>query len=318
MLSAVGAVVVSALLLGLLGFGYGTIPALGPALDPGRGRVDVGRRRRAGHLADAARPRADQAGHGLVHQGRAGLDQRRRRATTCSWPSATCRPSTGCRRWTSSAVSGEGQLAQLGGPSDLASDEFELRLGLLRTAQNEWAQTTGDGQAGAARLRPGRERRHRAGPGRRRLARGVHADRRLPQALDPGRQPGHPGACSPRSWTTRPARSTTRSCSARSARPTPATGSRTVPANTWTPFDPGPYRKEPLTPVAADLASSAPAGQSPTASTTAIAGPGQPEAAAFKTTDEGGHRGGRASSSTSSASCPPTRSTSTRTATPGR
>ena len=38
---------------------------------------------------------------------------------------------------------GEGQLAQLGGPSDLASDEFELRLGLLRTAQNEWAQTTG-------------------------------------------------------------------------------------------------------------------------------------------------------------------------------
>src|SRR5580658_9660868 len=35
--SAVGAVVVSALLLGILGFGYGTIPALGPALDPGRG-----------------------------------------------------------------------------------------------------------------------------------------------------------------------------------------------------------------------------------------------------------------------------------------
>src|ERR1700760_3075401 len=33
----VGAVVVSALLLGVLGFGYGAIPALGPALDPGRG-----------------------------------------------------------------------------------------------------------------------------------------------------------------------------------------------------------------------------------------------------------------------------------------
>ena len=31
------AVVVSAALLGVLGFGYGTIPALGPALDPGRG-----------------------------------------------------------------------------------------------------------------------------------------------------------------------------------------------------------------------------------------------------------------------------------------
>src|ERR1700733_6250140 len=33
----VGAVVVSALLLGVLGFGFGSIPALGPALDPGRG-----------------------------------------------------------------------------------------------------------------------------------------------------------------------------------------------------------------------------------------------------------------------------------------
>src|SRR5579862_5365859 len=36
-ISAVGAVVVSAALLGVMGFGFGTIPALGPALDPGRG-----------------------------------------------------------------------------------------------------------------------------------------------------------------------------------------------------------------------------------------------------------------------------------------
>src|SRR6185312_10825927 len=36
-ISLAGAVVVSALLLGVLGFGYGAIPALGPALDPGRG-----------------------------------------------------------------------------------------------------------------------------------------------------------------------------------------------------------------------------------------------------------------------------------------
>ena len=35
---------------------------------------------------------------------------------------------------------GEGRLAQLAGPSDLASDEVELRLGLLRTAQNQWAR----------------------------------------------------------------------------------------------------------------------------------------------------------------------------------
>jgi penicillin G amidase len=34
----------------------------------------------------------------------------------------------------------EGKLAQLVGPSALASDRFELRLGLLRTAQREWAE----------------------------------------------------------------------------------------------------------------------------------------------------------------------------------
>jgi penicillin amidase len=34
----------------------------------------------------------------------------------------------------------EGKLAQLAGPSAVASDEFELRLGLLRTAQQEWAE----------------------------------------------------------------------------------------------------------------------------------------------------------------------------------
>ena len=36
-LNAVAAVAVSAVLLGVLGFGFGTIPALGPALDPARG-----------------------------------------------------------------------------------------------------------------------------------------------------------------------------------------------------------------------------------------------------------------------------------------
>jgi penicillin G amidase len=37
MINVAAAVVVSSLLLFVLGFGYGTIPALGPALDPGRG-----------------------------------------------------------------------------------------------------------------------------------------------------------------------------------------------------------------------------------------------------------------------------------------
>src|ERR1700678_476141 len=36
-INIVAALCVSVVLLGVLGFGYGTIPALGPALDPGRG-----------------------------------------------------------------------------------------------------------------------------------------------------------------------------------------------------------------------------------------------------------------------------------------
>ena len=39
----------------------------------------------------------------------------------------------------------EGSLAQLVGPSAVRSDEFELRLGLLRTAQREWAEMPKNG-----------------------------------------------------------------------------------------------------------------------------------------------------------------------------
>jgi len=39
----------------------------------------------------------------------------------------------------------EGRLAQLAGPSAVSSDEFELRLGLLRTAQREWAEMPKNG-----------------------------------------------------------------------------------------------------------------------------------------------------------------------------
>ena len=59
--------------------------------------------------------------------------------TTCSSRSATCTPGSGSRRWTKRRL-GEGRLAQLAGPTDLASDKFELELGLLRTAEQEWAQ----------------------------------------------------------------------------------------------------------------------------------------------------------------------------------
>ena len=132
-LNAVAAVVVSAALLGVLGFGYGTIPALGPALDPGRG---------AWTSASGGQPAGSQTLRvpGLTapvsvsfsSQGLASIDA----ASThdlflaLGYVHAKFRLS----EMDLERRLGEGRLAQLAGPSDLSSDEFELRLGLLRTA----------------------------------------------------------------------------------------------------------------------------------------------------------------------------------------
>ena len=195
-LSAVGAVVVSALLLGILGFGYGTIPALGPALDPGRGAWTSAYdgtpvTSQALHVPGLAKPVTVSFTKDGLASINAGDDNDLFLAL--GYVQAKYRLS----EMDLERRLGEGQLAQLGGPSDLASDEFELRLGLLRTAQNEWAQTTGTARQALLAYAQGVNDDIAAGPGRRRLARGVHADRRLPQALDPGRQPGHPGRADP-------------------------------------------------------------------------------------------------------------------------
>ncbi len=142
MISLVGAVVVSALLLGVLGFGYGAIPALGPVLDPGRG---------AWTSASGGQPVGSQQ---LRLPGLGGL------VTVSFTAQGLASISAGSThdlflaqgyvhaRYRLAELDaerrlGEGRLAQLAGQSDLASDEFELRLGLLRTARNEWARTTG-------------------------------------------------------------------------------------------------------------------------------------------------------------------------------
>ena len=269
-LSAVGAVVVSALLLGILGFGYGTIPALGPALDPGRG---------AWTSAYDGTPVTSQALHvpGLSKPVTVSF-------TKDGLPSISAGDEHDLflalgyvhAKYRLSEMDlerrlGEGQLAQLGGPSDLASDEFELRLGLLRTAQNEWAQTTGTARQALLAY-----------------AQGVNDD--IAQVRADGDWPAvftltgaYPSAWTPvdslviqgvltqeLDYTTGPLDYAIlqRSLGARD------TGDwfPVLPANTWTPYDAGPYAKAPLTPVAADVASSAPAGQSPTAATTASAG----------------------------------------------
>jgi penicillin G amidase len=143
------AFVVSVLLLGVLGFGYGTIPALGPALDPGRG---------AWTSAVGGEPVRSQTLSlpGLQHavsvsftaQGvpsvRAASDHDMFLALGYVHAQFRLAEMDEERRL------GEGRLAQLGGPTDLASDQFELRLGLLRTAQEEWAQMPKDSLAAQA------------------------------------------------------------------------------------------------------------------------------------------------------------------------
>src|ERR1700728_2479092 len=133
------ALVVAVVLLGVLGFGYGTIPALGPALDPGRGAW------------------TSAAGGEPAHSETLGVNglQHPVTVTVTSHGVASISAATDHDMFLALGYVhaqfrlseldeerrlGEGRLAQLAGPTDLASDEFELRLGLLRTAQQEWAQ----------------------------------------------------------------------------------------------------------------------------------------------------------------------------------
>ena len=157
---------------------------------------------------------------------------------------------------------GEGRLAQLAGPSDLASDEFELRLGLLRTAQNQWARTTGAARDALLAY-----------------ARGVNDD--IAQVRASGDWPAlftltgqYPRPWTPvdslvvqgvltqeLDYTTGPLDYALLEKSLGSANT--ADWFPVLAKNTQTPYDPGPYVKAPLTPVPADVASSAPAAPAP-------------------------------------------------------
>jgi penicillin G amidase len=285
--SLVGAVVVSALLLGVLGFGYGTIPALGPALDPGRGvwtsasggqPVSTERLTVAG-LASPATVSFSAQGVASVSAGSAhdlflalGYVLAKFRLTELDAE----------RRL------GEGRLAQLGGPSDLASDEFELRLGLLRAAQNEWARTTGAARTALLAY-----------------AQGVNDDIAAVRAAGDWPALFTLAGQYPRAWTpvdslviqgvlTQELDYTTgpldyallaRSLGAARA----ADWFPVLAKNAQTPYDPGPYVKAPLTPVAPDIASSAPqGGQSGSAALSAAVSLAAPAGAASNGSGAGG------------------------------
>src|ERR1700746_2372048 len=145
-LNAAAAVVVSAALLGILGFGYGTIPALGPALDPGRGAWTSATGGDPVSTQTLRVPGLSQAVTvSFTKEGIASINARNDHDMflALGYVHAKFRLS----EMDAERRLGEGRLAQLAGPSDLSSDEFELRLGLLRTAQNEWARTTGQARA---------------------------------------------------------------------------------------------------------------------------------------------------------------------------
>ncbi len=256
-MNLVGAVVVSALLLGVLGFGYGGIPALGPALDPGRG---------AWTSASGGQPVSSEQLHvpGLTGpvkvsfsaQGLASVSAGN--AHDLFLAEGYVHAKFRLTELDAERRLGEGRLAQLAGPSDLASDEFELRLGLLRTAQNEWARTTGTTRAALLAY-----------------SRGVNDD--IAQVRASGDWPAlfslagqYPSAWTPvdslvvqgvltqeLDYTTGPLDYALLEKSLGAANT--ADWFPTLAKNTQTPYDPGPYVKLPLTPVPPDAASSAPA-----------------------------------------------------------
>jgi penicillin G amidase len=148
-INVLAALLVSAAVLALFAIGYGPVPALGRALVPGHGAwasASTGQPIRSGTLSlpGLAHPvTVTFTSHGVASIHAAddndaslalGYLHARFRLTEMDLE----------RRL------GEGRIAQLAGPAGLSSDRFELRLGLLRTAQAEWAATPRTSPTGQA------------------------------------------------------------------------------------------------------------------------------------------------------------------------
>src|ERR1700742_1062741 len=150
-INVVCALAVSGLLLFVLAAGFGTIPPLGAALDPGNGAWTSAS---GGRLPGPETLRLTGLQHPVTVTFTAQGVPSIQAATdhdaylALGYVQARFRLS----EMDSERRLGEGRLAQLAGPSELASDRFELRLGLLRTAQREWAATPRSSPAGQALL----------------------------------------------------------------------------------------------------------------------------------------------------------------------
>jgi penicillin amidase len=148
---AVLALCVSGAVLALLAFGYGPIPPLGRALDPGHGAWTS--------ASGGFRPRSQTLTlPGLTHPvtvtftGHGVPSIRAADASDAFLALGYLHARFRLAEMDLERRLGEGRVAQLAGAPGVSSDKFELRLGLLRTAQQEWAGTPRSSPAGQALL----------------------------------------------------------------------------------------------------------------------------------------------------------------------
>ena len=137
--NGVVALAVSACLLAALGAGFGTISALGRALLPGHGAwasAAGARLPQSATLTVAGLTRPVQVSFSQQGVPSISAQSQDDAYLALGYVQAEYRLAEMDR----SRRVAEGRLAQLIGAKGVASDEFELRLGLLRTAQQEWAQ----------------------------------------------------------------------------------------------------------------------------------------------------------------------------------
>ncbi|GGU56837.1 penicillin amidase [Kitasatospora aureofaciens] len=143
------AAVVSGLVLALLALGIGPVPALGTALVPGAGVWDSAAGAELPHtetldLAGLKAPVTVAFDDNGVPTVKAGSDDDLFQAQGYLHARFRLAQLDLERR------AGRGRLAELNGPASLESDRFELQMGLLRTAEAEWAATPPDSPAGRA------------------------------------------------------------------------------------------------------------------------------------------------------------------------
>lgn len=142
------ATVALALLL-LFGAGYGPVPALGKALVPGGGVWDSAAAQTTVRSETLTLPDLDKPVKvSFTAEGYASVEAKTDHDLFLAQGYVTAR-----LRFTQLDLQrrlGQGRLSELVGAAGLKSDKFELNLGVLRTAQARWAATPRDSVAGKA------------------------------------------------------------------------------------------------------------------------------------------------------------------------